>query len=75
MTKANGTAHCHASATCRIGWMNRSKPATPTSALAILSAFVEARRVGCAVAPDQRAGRAAARRRASTSRSAADNFA
>ena len=32
-------------------------------ALAILSAFIEARRVGCAVAPDQRAGRAAARRR------------
>jgi hypothetical protein len=45
MTKANGTAHCRASASCPIGWINRSRPVTSDLALAILSAFVEAQRV------------------------------
>jgi hypothetical protein len=45
MTRANGIARCRASASCRTGSINRSRAHHADLALAILSAFVEARRI------------------------------
>ena len=57
MTRANGTARCRASANCRTGSIEPIEARHADLALAILSAFVEAR-AQRDVEPDQRAGRA-----------------